>query len=391
MKIGKLILALCCLSLAGGAVYAAKPARKGAKTRTTTTRKAKPEASMPFYVDGLENGFYFAAFGKSFDNLKYGILDSNGNLISPKYSNAPMLVAGSPETLFIVSMGNENHWIKPDGTVIRKTPSDQNLTSIGDGLLCYNIGSDYNKCGLMDSNGNILVPLSQGMTFSDAAEGYVVATKNNQASGIVTRNGDVTVDFKYDLIGKPKSGLVAAVKGDKTGFIDMRGNVVVPFIYDYEEYWGEDDSDPLPMYAVGGTVIVCKNGMWGAVDAKGNVVIPFKYINAEIGSKGTIAMYNNDMEYYFDSNGRKKGQLQQKGSTYGDVDDLHIYTDPGTYKTGYVDSNGRIVISPTYDMAMEFNGPTALVKKGGVWCLIDRTGKIVNRNVARHDICELVG
>lgn len=49
----------------------------------------------------------------------------------------------------------------------------------------------------------------------------------------------------------------------------MKGKVMVPFIYDYDEYWGEDGADPLPMYAVNGVGIVCKDGKWGAVDANG--------------------------------------------------------------------------------------------------------------------------
>lgn len=387
----RIIIALCCLLMATGAADAAKPARKIAKARTSSSKKSTPAVTMPFYVESLSNGLYLASFGRSFDNLKYGILDSDGKLISPKYSEAPMLITGSPGNLFIVKVGNENHWIKPDGTVVRKTDSNMNLAPVGDGLMCYSLGTEYNKSGLIDCDGNYIIPLSQGISYSDAADGYVVASKNNQAAGILSRDGTIAVDFKYELIGKPKNGWVAAVKNGKTGFIDMQGNVMVPFIYDYDEFWGEDDSDPLPMYAVGGTGIVFKNDKCGAVDSKGNVVIPFKYNYGNIGSKGTIVMYTNDMEYYFDSTGRLKGQLQQKGSTSGDVDDLHLFYSSRTNKAGYVDSEGRIVIQPAYDMAVEFNGPTALVKKAGVWCLIDRSGAIVKRNVARHFLGELVG
>ena len=384
-----ILIALICILGVGSAVSAARPAKKRAKAKATST------VSVPYFISeiGGVKGYYLAAYGRSFDNLKYGILDSLGNLITPKFSESLTLGKSTKGYFLIVPQQQSSKWVNFDGSLIRNFPNTQ-TTPIGEDLIFFQVGTEYSKSGLMDVNGKVLIPNTEGISFNQAAGENVIAYKNGTMCGIVNRKGETVVDFIYDCIGTPTNGWIAAVKNGKAGYIDMKGKVMVPFIYDYDEYWGEDGADPLPMYAVNGVGIVCKDGKWGAVDANGKTVIPFVYSNAAIGSKGTIAMYDgiNDMrEYYFDSTGRLKGKLQQKGYTYGDVDDLHPYMSPTTDKCGYVNSEGRLVIPAIYTRVSEFNGPTALVKKGGVWMLINRQGQVVKRNVARYNITELVG
>ncbi len=390
VNIKSLIIAICCLCLTEGTIDAAQPVHKGSKARTSAAANKKASTPTPFYISTLCDGLYNVAYSKdnTFVNLTYGILDSKGKLIR-KFSQAPTVMITATDTIIITDDDSGTTWTKLNGSVVKKFPGMLTMP-IGDGLLTCQKLNDYESCSVINDKGETVIPFTRGVGFDNAADGVIVASKGDRF-GLISKDGKQLCDFIYDCIGKPKNGWVAVLKDEKTGFIDYKGNVLVPFRYDYNEYWGDDDSDPLPMYAVDGVGIASKNDLWGAVDSKGNVVIPFKYQNAGIGSKGTIVMYTNEMEYYFDSKGNSKGHLQKKGSTYGDVDDLHVYENPVTNKSGFVDNTGRIVIQPVYQIVCEFNGDTALVKQGGVWCLIDRSGKIVKRNVARHWIGELVG
>lgn len=392
MKLKNIIITLCCFGIAGGVLFAANPAERGTKSRHTTL-ELKQSAEIPFYIYPFNDGYYVAAYGKTMsENMTFGVLDNYGKLISEKFPSSPDFFTFANDSMLIVNSDINAKIIRLDGSV-RKSFPYINIYHIGNGLFAFNQCGDYGSQGLMDIEGNVLFPLTELASYSGVVGDNIITCKNLQTTGtgIITPDGEVVADFVYDIIGKPKNGWIAAVKGDKAGFIDYQGNVMVPFIYDYYDYWGDSDSDPLPMYAVDGVGVVCKDDKWGAVDAEGKVVIPFKYNGGGVGSKGTIVMYADDMEYYFDSTGRNTGRLQRKGATGGDVDDIHLFYDNAKDKVGYVDNKGRIVIQPIYDRGTEFCGPTALVKKDGYWHLVDKSGKIVKRKVARYALWELAG
>lgn len=59
--------------------------------------------------------------------------------------------------------------------------------------------------------------------------------------------------------------MVVAKKGEKFGYMDKKGKVVVPIIYDYGKTFSQ------------GLVAVQKNGKRGYIDKTGKTVIPFIY------------------------------------------------------------------------------------------------------------------
>ena len=123
--------------------------------------------------------------------------------------------------------------------------------------------------------------------------------------------------------------LAAVAHGGKWGFIDMRGNFVIP-----PKYVGARDF---------------KNGLagvaiedpykYGFIDKTGTMVIPERY-------DGVLLGFNEGMALVVDKNGR----------------------------IGYIDKLGNYIIKPTYEQAREFSGGVAPVKAQNRWGIIDTKG-----------------
>lgn len=82
-------------------------------------------------------------------------------------------------------------------------------------------------------------------------------------------SGKIVVPPIYEYIGDSKyEELLIFVKQDaKFGFINHKGEIVVPLIYDYAEGFNE------------GRAIVKQNGKCGYIDGEGKIVVPLIYDN----------------------------------------------------------------------------------------------------------------
>ncbi|MBK9635062.1 MAG: WG repeat-containing protein [Bacteroidetes bacterium] len=61
------------------------------------------------------------------------------------------------------------------------------------------------------------------------------------------------------------NGLAKVVKNNKVGFINSKGEIVIPFIFDEANNFSENIAS------------VSVNNLWGCIDINGNIIIPFKY------------------------------------------------------------------------------------------------------------------
>ncbi len=89
----------------------------------------------------------------------------------------------------------------------------------------------------------------------------------------------------YDAVSlhfTEKTGLIHVEKGYKSGFIDKQGNKVIDTIYDSIGYFYEDD-----------LTIAVKNDKYGVINKKGEVVVPFKYDKIVAVEDGYKALIND--------------------------------------------------------------------------------------------------
>lgn len=395
-----IILSLLAIALTATAVAATPSGKKGAATtrKTTTTTVEK----IPVLVNPIGGDFFSVSAGTmpvngdvynyldrtgTFDS--FYIIDETGKKISSKINgNAGQY---DPKGYLVVSAENGDYVINLDGSVAIPAVPNKSISLIGEGVYCV-YSFDPMESYLIDIQGH---PLS--VKFTDIipetyVDGMLIYSQQGKY-GILSTDGNNVAPI-YDDMGTPSEGYVAVLKNEKIGVIDMKGNVVVPFVYDYEDVWGDDDGDPIPMTVHQGVVNVYKDSRWGVVDVKGNVVVPFAYDWISIDKNGDIYATNyGDITTTTVFN--SKGNQMWKGncSVYnrGELDLLLPYTDSTSYKEGFVNRAGQVVIPATYERVMPFIGSVAMVKKGGAWHLIDQTGKIVKKNVGKATMSDVVG
>lgn len=247
--------------------------------------------------------------------------------------------------------------------------------------------------------------------------------------GFINNKGDVIVPLKYDEVGCGYDWLYHKAGNDKTqwhypilmsvsqngkwGFVNKRGTLVTPLVFDKVDDTSSNDNSPTWVSKEGrygcvdtlGNYVmpllyeseinfynhqpakVKKSGKWGFLNETGHVIIPFNYTSTRgFGWNESLAPV---------SIGNKYGYINKKGEIeipikYDFADEFHngLAAVALDGKLGFIDKTGSLIISNKYDpeyssdddgrrfgIGMHFLGSVALVKKNGLYGIIDKAGK----------------
>ena len=154
--------------------------------------------------------------------------------------------------------------------------------------------------------------------------------------------------------------LVQKNSNDKYGYIDAKGQVVIPLQF-------EDAGD----FAANGLAYVMRDRKYGYIDAKGQVVIALQFEYAGSFAANGLARVKQDSKWiYIDARGQVvKGVLLAANGLGPAMQDR---------KYGYIDAKGQVVIPLQFEDAGDFaaNG-LAPVKQDSKWGYIDAKGQMV--------------
>lgn len=197
------------------------------------------------------------------------------------------------------------------------------------------------KYGFIDKLGNEIIPCKYDDA-KDYDKGISVVTLGDK-QGAINRQGDMVISCKYDNINICEDDSLAAASINETsGFIDLEGNVVVPFDYEYCGTFSEGLAD------------VRKNGLIGFVNKNGKLVVPCKYASSFDFSEGLAG-------------------VSIDGGEDGVVDD----------KWGYIDKTGRIVIPFQEGLTgSPFSSGLSMRYRGGLTTSFDKNGFSVMHETA---------
>lgn len=142
----------------------------------------------------------------------------------------------------------------------------------------YQIISNDSWYGIIDSSGNIIIPLGKYSFLNPIDEKGMILAKKGGKEGFIDINENILIPFIYDELGifSDCDSLAPAAKNKKQGFINRKGETIIPFEYDYN-------------YRVGyfyepGIAVLVKNGKYGVINAENKIVIPFIYDDIDFSS-----------------------------------------------------------------------------------------------------------
>lgn len=274
------------------------------------------------------------------------------------------------------------------------------------------------RIGFVDRTGRIAIPLDYYDQRKNS-EGYIKIISDPGFSedraalldekgrfGYIDINGSKITEFEYDHALSFCEGRAAVKKSGsdgKWGYIDRSGNTVIPCIYDWA-YWFS-----------GGLAPVVKDGKLGYIDINGNELTDFGYdffadpaASVSIGfsqdSDGGCyaAVSKNGIKYFIDQNGNVVNQHALEYDyvsapadglatiAVGEYDDpflakrAHMQHISRKRKWGFVDITGKVVIEPEYDIVF-YNGDIVILKNENENknYFMDKSGKVLF--VSEHD------
>ncbi len=190
------------------------------------------------------------------------------------------------------------------------------------------------------------------------------------------------IPCKYNAAYDFSEGLAVVWEGDKKGYIDKTGRMVLSC----DEYRSIENFSE-------GLARVRRDGKWGYIDKTGQEVIPCKYAYAKDFSHGAAQVHIENGNYGFiDKTGREVTPIKYTGSAVMFMGDLEISGGPDTFheglgavhvggdddrKYGFVDEAGREVVPCKYDNVGYFSEGLAAVWQGDKMGFIDKTGREV--------------
>ncbi len=195
---------------------------------------------------------------------------------------------------------------------------------------------------------------------------YQTSGKDKALYGYKNIKNEIVIQARYTRVEDFSENLAVVQDAEtgKYGYIDIHGDVVIPFIYDDACSFGKDrvgnhGFKGLAMVNLGNTeeykYSLFSKGKWGLIDKHGNIVLPLKYAMIDPINEGLSRV--NEGEYLYDSESKLTGVV-------------------GKY--GFIDKKGNIVIEPRFDEADPvFTRGITKVEKDGESFYINKKGERV--------------
>ena len=218
------------------------------------------------------------------------------------------------------------------------------------------------KAGLINGDNEIILPF-EFQSISAYRNSLFLVIKDMQP-GLYYQNGETCIEVgEYEDFDLPAEGLIPVKKDGRAGYINLKGETIIPFIYQKALSFNN------------GLAGVKKDGYWGVINKDNQLIVPCKYQQAVLFKNGIARLQIIADQKY------KYAFINQQGKLLTEFEYDEVKTsDKSPYirvrtgsQWGLIDTLGQSVISPAYDYIMEENG-FVLVRKNKKYGLTNLKG-----------------
>ena len=323
---------------------------------------------------------YFA----SYQNNKWGVIDSNGdNVIDPSYAEM-IIVPNSKNDVFLCTydvdydnntyktkaLNSENKeifteydhveaisnkdtdnnlWYENDVVRVEKNGLYGLIDLSGKELLqceydkiealegvqnTFKITKD-GKVGIVDNKGNVLITPSYAEITSldkDKSQGFIVKNSDGKYGIVDTANKQV-LETKYDAVEKIyRNDYYVVTENGKQEVVKKDGNIVLSGNYDKIEAILQNPENG---------IIYKQKEKYGIMNLSGAVVIKPEYEKLKEGASGSIIAKKDSKYGIIDLQGNQKVEFKYQNLSYNEKADLYIAEDD-QYENEILDSNYQV-------------------------------------------------
>lgn len=216
--------------------------------------------------------------------------------------------------------------------------------------------------GFINHLGNVAfeLPDSFSMGFHDS----LAAVGTPTGWGFIDKTGRFINTKRYEQVENFSDGLAAVAEGRwkeaKYGFINKSGEVAIPLRFDPR--LGQMETMSLSRFTEGLAPVMFGN-LYGYIDHKGDTVIPPIFRDAGQFSEGLASITTADgQKGYIDKAGLFVIKLASgRGGQFNEGLATLAVEINGPTKLGYIDRTGKTIIEPKFDTAYDFIGGIAEV------------------------------
>lgn len=155
----------------------------------------------------------------------------------------------------------------------------------------YKLISTINESswGIKNREGDIVIPLGKYQLLVPIDEGMIIAQKDGKA-GVIDITEKTLIPFIYDKIGAFSNctDLAPVIKNKKQGFINRKGEIIIPLEYDTDFYSAYFREPGLAILMKKGKLVTLQNNTWSYFDLKGKLIhknIPIDEIMKNYGNR----------------------------------------------------------------------------------------------------------
>ena len=327
---------------------------------SSTSRSKKLEPGSGWYrlaTNNVDKGFNFYEIPAPSDSIfdyvgkrsaetglrvvrqkgKYGFINDNYDVVVPiKYDEVGSVRKGTSKNESIVWGDSKLMSVSLDGKWGYVNTKGEEITPIMfDYVETQSHKDDYpwvekeEMFGNVNLAGEITVPIKyhEWLEFYNHKPAPTRQSVNGKR-GYVDEKGNIIVPFKYDWAYDFGDNKVAVVGlNNKFGLIDLSGSIVEPLKYDNET------SVPVPN-SEGETALVRRDGKYGLIDKNGASITPFKYTGHKWTRRGKFYVMDLDGKELF---------LDTNGNEYASEKEYYDKTDPILAQQGDSDALARMI------------------------------------------------
>lgn len=229
------------------------------------------------------------------------------------------------------------------------------------------------KYGLANSDGIILYTVENDALSNVSMLGYYTI-KKEKLYGIYFLDGKKKTEVEFDKVYADGLGYVMAVKNNKAGVFNLKGEQIVPFEYDND----------FIAQLTGIGLRVTKDKKRGIIDSKGTILVPTIYDDVS-------TFYENGFKDFIKvKQGEKMGVVNLKGDIIIPTEFEWVDAEKGLFKVstpeparkvGLYDKTGNIIVPVTYQWitksATENSKITVLMKDNNSYNFLNEKKQLV--------------
>ncbi len=305
-------------------------------------------------AEAFEEGYAVVAKGEN-----YGLIDKNGHQFLPFIYDA---ISIGDDDRILVSKNEKYGYLNIRGELA--IPYVYDLA--GDFENGYAYVGKNGKMGIINHLGKEVLPIT--FDWVENFENGLARFRQDDFFGLADKKGNIIVQSQYKYLGKPKQNRLLAIKGGKVGYLNSKGETVIPF--DFDEYPGVQKASEFENNLA---KVVFKKKV-GLIDTLGKYAIPPQYNEIKLLTK-ELAAVNTNNKWFFYNLPKRLAYGNGFENIYTEQDSLIRFMDKALM--GFVDISGRVVIPATYQSAEDFKGGFSIVSKDGLIGIINKQNEKV--------------